>query len=276
MNSIPNKVNSRLPTLFIPHGGGPCFFMYWTMGPPNTWQKMEEWLRELGTRCSEAKTILVVSGHWEESVVTVQSGGRPPLLFDYYGFPPHTYKLQWPAPGEPKIAERVKELLNAAGIVSKADRVRGFDHGVFIPMKVMFPDAAIPTLQLSLDASLDSATHLAIGRALEPLRDEGVLIIGSGMSFHNMQAMMMPGSALDASRAFDDWLVHACEKDATQRNDLLSHWAQAPHARDSHPREEHLLPLMVAAGAANEDTGQRIFNDQVMGVEVSAFQFGHF
>ena len=142
------------------------------------------------------RALLVVSGHWLEPVVTVHSGEHPPLLFDYYGFPPHTYALTWPAPGAPPIAARIRELLAEAGIPSREDATRGFDHGAFVPLKVAFPDAAIPTLQLSLDASLDPATHLRLGRALAPLRKEGVLIVGSGMSFHNMSALMRPGAAL--------------------------------------------------------------------------------
>lgn len=265
---------TRLPTLFIPHGGGPCFFMDWTMGPPDTWDRMKTWLQRLGETFRDVRTVLVVSGHWEAPVVTVQTSARPPLLFDYAGFPRETYELTWPAPGAPAVAARVRALLEAAGIPSRGDSDRGFDHGVFIPLKVAFPEARIPTVQLSLDASLDAATHLNIGRALAPLRDEGVLIVGSGMSFHNMGAMLRPGAALDASRAFDVWLCGVCEGDPADRSAALARWTEAPRARDSHPREEHLLPLMVAAGAGADEPGRRILQDHVMGADVSAFQFG--
>ena len=266
--------STRLPTLFIPHGGGPCFFMDWTMGPPDTWDRMRAWLHALGETFRDVRALLVISGHWEERVVTVQSGARPPLLFDYDGFPPETYALTWPAPGAPAVAARVRALLEAAGIPSRDDPDRGFDHGVFIPLKVAFPDATIPTVQLSLDASLDAAAHVAIGRALAPLREDGVLIVGSGMSFHNLRAMMRPDGALEASRAFDAWLGEVCEGEPASRGPSLARWSAAPRARDCHPREEHLLPLMVAAGAAGDEPGRRIFRDQVMGAEVSAFQFG--
>ncbi len=265
---------NRLPTLFIPHGGGPCFFMKWSMGPPDTWDRMAAWLRSLKGRYAGAKAILVVSAHWEEPVVTVQTNEHPPLFFDYYGFPPHTYELKWPAPGSPTLARRVQDLLASASIESREDRERGFDHGVFIPLKVAFPTPSLPTIQLSLHASLDAAAHLAIGRALSPLRDEGVLIVGSGMSFHNMQAMMNPGSSLEQSCTFDTWLEHACTASSTTRSAQLARWTDAPSARFCHPREEHLLPLMVAAGAAENETGRKVFEDVVMGAKVSAFEFG--
>src|SRR5205823_2443749 len=161
--------------LYIPHGGGPCFFMEWTMGPPDTWDRMAAWLRRIaGTLPEKPKALLVVSAHWEEEVPTVTTSPAPALLFDYYGFPKSTYELTWPAPGSPDLAKRVRDLLGGAGIESRADDARGFDHGVFVPLKVAFPEANIPTVQLSLRAGLDPAEHIAIGRALAPLRDEGV------------------------------------------------------------------------------------------------------
>jgi aromatic ring-opening dioxygenase catalytic subunit (LigB family) len=260
----------RLPTLFIPHGGGPCFFMEWTQGPPDTWNRMADWLRGLPAALPEApRALLVISGHWEAPVPTVTTNAQPPLVYDYYGFPPHTYELKWPAPGAPELASRVIELLGDA----KADPARGFDHGVFIPLKVAYPDPKIPTVQLSMQAGLDPAAHLAMGRALAPLRDQGVLIVGSGMSYHNMQGFFRP-SSLKKSEAFDGWLAETVSADPKTREDRLTHWTAAPHARDVHPREEHLVPLFVAAGAAGDDRGAQVFRDQVMGVVVSAAQFG--
>jgi aromatic ring-opening dioxygenase catalytic subunit (LigB family) len=263
----------RMPTLYIPHGGGPCFFMDWTMGPPDTWARMAGWLRGLRTSVPSPRALLVVSGHWEAPVPTVTSAAAPPLIYDYSGFPPHTYQLGWPAPGWPELAARVVSLLGGAGVPSRADPERGFDHGVFIPLKVAFPDANVPTVQLSLRTGLDPAEHIAIGRALLPLRDEGVLILGSGMSYHNMRAFMTPRARPDSER-FDTWLAEAVAMDPTQRDAALTAWAGAPSARESHPREEHLLPLMVAAGAAGEDHGKQVFRDEVMGAVVSAVQFG--
>lgn len=160
---------AKLPTLYIPHGGGPCFFMDWTLGPADTWNRMAAWLRGLPASLPAPPTaILVISAHWEECVPTVLASQAPPLLFDYYGFPAHTYALTWPAPGSPDLAARVQGLLTAAGIPSGRELHRGFDHGVFVPLKVAFPAAQVPTVQLSLRADLDAAAHLAIGRALAP------------------------------------------------------------------------------------------------------------
>ena len=260
----------RQPTWFIPHGGGPCFFMDWTMGPPDTWNRMADWLRALPASLpAPPRALLVISGHWETPAPMVTASAKPPLVYDYYGFPPHTYELQWPAPGAPELAARVVELLGDA----KAEPTRGFDHGVFIPLKVAIPDAHIPTVQLSMRADLDPAAHLAMGRALAPLRDQGVLIVGSGMSYHNMQGFMRPRS-LAKSEAFDAWLAETIAADPKTRDQRLIHWAEAPHARDCHPREEHLVPLFVAAGAAGDDRGTQAFRDQVMGVVVSAARFG--
>ncbi len=264
----------RMPTLYIPHGGGPCFFMEWTMGPKDTWDRMAAWLREVaGSLPEPPKSLLVISGHWETDIPTVTTAPAPPLLFDYKGFPKHTYELEWPAPGSPALAARVRELLSGAGIESGADAARGFDHGVFVPLKVAFPDAKIPTVQLSLQLDLDPATHIAIGRALAPLRDAGVLILGSGMSYHNMRGFMT-GSGREDSEQFDGWLAEAIAKPADERDRALVEWRKAPAAAASHPREEHLLPLMVAAGAAGSDLGERVLRDEPMGVVVSAFRFG--
>jgi aromatic ring-opening dioxygenase catalytic subunit (LigB family) len=264
----------KQPAIYLPHGGGPCFFMKWTMGPPDTWDRMAAWLRDLPQSLPERPSaLLVVSAHWEAEVPTVTSAPAPPLFYDYYGFPPETYQLAWPAPGSPDLAARVRQRLGEAGIESAADARRGFDHGVFVPLKVSYPEPTIPTVQLSLRAGLDPAAHLAVGRALAPLRDEGVLIVGSGMSYHNMRGFMAPGSR-DVSARFDDWLASAVTAEPRERDEALAAWARAPMARECHPREEHLLPLMVAAGAAGADRGERVLRDEVMGVVVSAVRFG--
>jgi aromatic ring-opening dioxygenase catalytic subunit (LigB family) len=272
---------SRLPTLFIPHGGGPCFFMDWD--PPDTWKRMAEYLRSMpGEVGARPKALLVVSGHWEEKVATIQNNPAPALLYDYYGFPPSTYQIKFPAPGAPEVSARVGELLKAAGIPHAYDNTRGFDHGVFIPLKVAFPHADVPIVQLSLLASMDPAEHIRIGQALSPLRDEGVLIIGSGMSYHNMRTLMgsMRGGANGrgpdpGSERFDNWLEEALTgKTPEARIAALSAWDKAPAARDAHPREEHLLPLHVAVGAAGGDPGRRTLKDVVMGAVESAYRFG--
>ena len=250
--------------------------MEWTIGPPDTWRKMAAWLGQLGASVgTRPKAAVVVSGHWEAEDFTVTSGAHPPLLYDYSGFPPATYALEYPAPGSPALAERVIGLLGQqAGIRARSDAQRGFDHGVFIPFKVIYPQADVPLVQLSLKAGLDPAAHLRAGRALEPLRKEGVLIAGSGMSYHNMRGLMSGGVLADSDR-FDTWLTRAaCAPAAPAREEMLEQWALAPAARSAHPREEHLLPLMVAAGAAAEDLGRKVFTDRVIGATVSAFRFG--
>lgn len=257
------------PSLFIPHGGGPCFFM---PDPRGTWTRMEAYLRSLPSSLpGRPRAILVVSGHWEERAFSFTGAEQPSLVFDYYGFPPETYRLTWPAPGAPWLAERGAALLRAAGLPAAIDTARGFDHGVFIPLKVAFPAADIPVVQMSLHASLDPALHLAAGKALAPLRDEGILILGSGMSFHNLRAMGDPRVAAP-SREFDSWLTAAAEAAPAARELELANWGDAPWARLCHPREEHLLPLMVAAGASAEG-GKQDYGELVLGGAVSAYRF---
>ena len=268
---------ARLPTLFIPHGGGPCFFMDPMPGmPPDTWDRMAAYLRSIPRAIGQQpKAVLVISGHWECEQATVLNTGNYELLYDYYGFPEHTYSLTYPARGSVAVADRVRELLGQAGIETDEEHERGLDHGVFIPFKLIYPDADIPVVQLSLLHSLDPAAHFALGRALAPLRDEGVLIVGSGLSYHNLREFFMPVPAADAAAAnFDRWLRDAATAPPAERERLLMNWRQAPNARDCHPRSEHLIPLMVAAGAAAEDAGHVAYNDKVLGKSVSGFQFG--
>ncbi len=261
---------SRLPTLYLPHGGGPCFFM--DFGPGDPWGPLARWLAAFPSALPAVpRAILVISAHWEAPVPTLLTAPNPPLLFDYYGFPPHTYQLTWPAPGASFLVPRVRQLLDAAGIPSAEDPTRGYDHGVFVPLKVSFPNAEIPTLQLSLRQGLDPAAHQALGRALAPLRDEGVLILGSGLSFHNMQ-MFQTAQAMPVSERFDAWLAETVTADVPERTERLNAWASV--GRLAHPREEHLLPLMVVAGAAGHDRGTIPFRGPMMGALVSAVQFG--
>jgi aromatic ring-opening dioxygenase catalytic subunit (LigB family) len=263
----------RQPALFIPHGGGPCFFMEWTWGPADTWARTQRFLEGLtGTLPERPKAILVVSGHWEEAAFTAGAAPEPKLIFDYGGFPEHTYRLTWPAPGEPGLAGRVMGLLKDAGLPAALSPTRGFDHGVFVPLKVAFPEAEIPVVPLSLAASLDPALHLAAGRALAPLRDDGVLIVASGMSFHNLRGYFQPETATRA-RAFDAWLTGAVESPGGERDALLGDWRKAPFASYAHPREEHLIPLLVAAGAGGGAAGKRIFSDEPMGAAIGAYRF---
>jgi aromatic ring-opening dioxygenase catalytic subunit (LigB family) len=243
---------------------------------PHLWDKLATYLKDLGASLpEEPRAILAVSGHWEESVVTVNTAPHPPMLFDYYGFPPHTYELSYPAPGSPDVAAHVLEVLQSAGIPNGSDTERGFDHGVFVPFLLAFPEARIPVIQISLHHGLNAQNHLRIGQALEPLRDEGILIIGSGMSFHNLRAMFVEDPRItEASVQFDQWLSHAATAAPAERQSLLANWQAAPYAEFCHPRPEHLLPLMVAAGAGGNDVGSHDYSDMLMGKAVSGFRFG--
>jgi aromatic ring-opening dioxygenase catalytic subunit (LigB family) len=264
-----------LPCCYIPHGGGPCFFMDWELGPADTWDRMAAFLRGLLAGLPERpRALLVISAHWEADPIRLNGSPRPELIYDYYGFPPHTYELRYPAPGDPALAAHIAELLGAAGVEALLDPDHGLDHGVFIPGLLIRPEADLPIVQLSLHPDLDPARHLALGAALAPLRREGVLILGSGMSYHNMAVLMQQPQRNPAGDAFDAWLAETCALPRLQRDRRLITWAEAPGARDAHPREEHLVPLHVVAGAAGEDRGACIYRDRVLGAPVAAFAFG--
>jgi aromatic ring-opening dioxygenase catalytic subunit (LigB family) len=241
------------------------------------WQPMQDYLAGLIASLPERpKAILLVSGHWETADFTVHTGDRPDLLFDYYGFPAHTYKLRWDAPGAPDVARRAADLLREAGFATSEEAARGWDHGVFIPMKVALPDADIPLAQLSLRADLDPATHIAAGQALAPLRDEGVLIVGSGLSFHNLRSRAFEPAVVEAAAQQWDLALSDAVTDADpeRRAARVADWLSLPHARFAHPREEHLLPLMIALGAGGEDAATMTHRSRVFGWTVSGYQFG--
>jgi Uncharacterized conserved protein len=199
---------------------------------------------------------------------------QPSLIYDYSGFPAHTYRLEYPVPGDPQLARRLATLIAGHGQPADVDPDRGLDHGVFIPLKLVFPDADIPVVQLSLRADMDPAAHIEAGRALAGLRDEGVLVVGSGMSFHNMRGYGDPRFSPIAAE-FDAWLTATVESGPAERERRLREWTQAPHARLCHPprAEEHLLPLLVAAGAGTGGRGRRIYSEQVLETTLSAFRF---
>lgn len=268
--------SNRLPTYAISHGGGPWPWIKDLL--PVDMSKLEAALQAIPDEIGVTpRAILMVSAHWEESEFTIQTHPNPPMVYDYGGFPDFTYEIQYPAPGSPEVGARIGELLREAGITAREDANRGFDHGVYAPLYPIYPDAEVPVLQLSLRRGLDPAEHLAVGRALAPLRDEGVLIVGSGLpSFHDLSAFGSPASEAP-SREFDGWLTEAVvEHTGEERNVLLEKWEQAPRARQAHPREEHLIPLMVAVGAAEDDLGARHYYETgVFGYATSSgYRFG--
>ncbi|MDB5893267.1 MAG: dioxygenase [Rhodoferax sp.] len=249
----------RMPAMYLPHGGGPSFFMAGERR--ERYRATEEFLRSVPSLLpATPSAILIVTAHWETAVPSFTGAERPGLIYDYHGFPPETYALTYPAPGDPALAARAAELVRQAGLPAAVDPAYGWDHGVFIPLKVMFPDAAVPVVAMSLQHSLAPALHCALGAALQGLRDEGVLVIGAGMSYHNLRDF---AAAAPASFAFHDWLDGALAGTRAERTGRLAKWQQAPGGRASHPREEHLLPLMVASGAGSDQPARRLWRGSV-------------
>ncbi|MBL8950345.1 MAG: dioxygenase [Myxococcaceae bacterium] len=263
----------RMPVAFVPHAGGPITHVELGFPEEETAAFARYWrsLRELPR--TPPKAVLAVSAHWERPSPTVMSASRPPMFYDYGGFPPEAYQLTWPSPGAPELAGRVRDLLGKSGFSTDADPVRGYDHGTFTPLKQTYPDADVPVIQLSLVRGLDAAQHVAMGRALAPLRDEGVFIVGSGDTFHNMGAFGR-GGVLERSREFDGWLTALVTGPADARDRGLERWVEGPNARFCHPREEHLIPLMVVAGAAGADVGVKTFTGEFMGSQQTGYHFG--
>jgi aromatic ring-opening dioxygenase catalytic subunit (LigB family) len=263
-----------LPTYFISHGGGPWPWLKKEM--PGVYDRLEDALKEMPRQLGVTpKAVLVVSGHWEERDFTVMSSPAPPMIYDYSGFPEFTYRIKYPAPGSPEVAARIQELLRGAGFAAPADDRRGFDHGAFAPLASIYPEANVPVLQLSIRSDYDPEAHLAVGRALAPLRREGVLIVGSGLSYHNLRMLGPQGRA--PSHEFDAWLTGAvCASTSQERNTKLLDWSNAPSARLAHPDEDHLIPLMVVVGAAEAETGERVYHEDSFfgGVAVSSYRFG--
>jgi aromatic ring-opening dioxygenase catalytic subunit (LigB family) len=266
-------MSTKMPVAFLPHGGGPVTHVELGMPKAEVEALGRYWRSVRGLLPSPPKALLVVSAHWEEPVPTVMSSPRPPMLYDYGGFPPEAYAITWPAPGDPALAARVRQLLANAGFATAEDPERGFDHGTFTPLKQTFPEAEVPVVQLSLVRGLDAAQHLAVGRALGPLRDEGVFIVGSGDTFHNMREFFS-GQPYERSLQFDEWLKAAVTAGAAERDEKLRDWTAGPFARYCHPREEHLIPLMVIAGAAGSDTGAITWSGTFMGTQQTGFHFG--
>jgi aromatic ring-opening dioxygenase catalytic subunit (LigB family) len=263
---------SKMPVYFVSHGGGPWPYIE---SMRKQFAKTAHELESLPGRLPEKpQAVLVITGHWEAAQFTVSTAAHPPMVYDYGGFPEHTYHIQYPAPGSPALAGRVKQLLAAADFPAEQDAHRGFDHGTFVPLVLMYPNADVPVVMLSMKSTYDPAEHIRVGQALSSLRDEGVLIMGSGMTYHNMSGFGRNGAA-DVAEAFQSFLVSAItQPDWRVRNDRLVHWEHAAGARLAHPREDHLIPLMVAAGAAGEDVGRETFVDRVFNVPTASYEFG--
>ena len=269
-------MSGRLPTFYLTHGGGP--WPYMSGEARLSHRKLEESLRELPRQLSQKpQAILVVSGHWEERDFAVMGAAAPGMIYDFGGFPEELYRIRYPALGSPRTAGRALALIQQAKLTAHLDPGRGFDHGTYSLLAVCYPEADVPVLQVSLRADYDPEAHLKLGRALAPLRDEGILIIGSGSSYHNLRRFFERRGRRPDSGQFDAWLRDTL-LDATpaQRSERLLEWARAPAAREAHPREEHLMPLHVAVGAAEEEPGRVIYGqeDFLGTITLSSYRFG--
>ena len=263
------KSESKGRISYLSHGGGPLPIL----GDAGH-AAMVEFMQQLPSQINKPDAILVISAHWEESTATLMGAQNPAMFYDYYGFPEQAYKITYPAPGSPELAEKIAGLLKKNNIPAHVDLQRGFDHGLFIPLKLMYPQADIPSLQLSLLRGLNPAAHLALGRALRELMNENILVIGSGFSFHNMGAFSWGGrnDPDPANDAFQDWLKEVCTGPLTQseREKRLVEWEKAPSARYCHPREEHLLPLHVCLGISDKPA-KVVFDDLILNKRAVAF-----
>lgn len=264
----------RLPVFYLSHGGGPWPYLD---GPMRlAFHGLEVSLKALLPALEvQPRAFLVITAHWETPSLRISSAAKPEMLYDYSGFPEHTYHVKYPAPGNPELAGRLNALLASAGFEAALDAERGFDHGTFSLLEVMRPEADIPVVQLSIRQDYDPAFHIALGRVLSSLRYEGVLIIGSGFSFHNLAALNASGAVPSAQ--FDGWLRDALlGRGAADREQALLAWERAPSARFAHPREDHLIPLMVAAGAGEDSNCELAYHeDDLFGnISASSFRFG--
>lgn len=260
---------NKAQIVYFCHGGGPLPIL-----GDASHKAMVDFMLKLPGRLSKPEAIIVISAHWEEGEATLLGSRNPSMLYDYYGFPDEAYKISYPAPGSPELANRIVGLLNNNNIPASIDLQRGFDHGLFIPLKIMYPKADIPSLQLSLLKGLNPAAHITLGKALRELMHENILVIGSGFSFHNMRAFSWQGinGPDPANDAFQNWLIEVCTGLISQpeREQRLVEWQKAPSARYCHPREEHLLPLHVCVGMVDKPA-TLIFDNYILGKRGVAF-----
>ena len=257
-----------LPSLFLSHGAPTL---------PLTDTPARTYLQQLGHTLARPKAILVISAHWETAVPTVNAVDSNETIHDFGGFPRALYDLRYPAPGSPGLAARVADHLRAAGFDCNIDKQRGLDHGAWVPLLLMYPQADIPVLQLSVQPHLGPEHHLRVGQALASLRDEGVLIVGSGSFTHDLSEFRGHGpndAAPDWVNSFADWFDVALTKGQT--GELIDYRRRAPFATKNHPTEEHLLPLYAALGAAGENaSAERLHASatySVLRMDVYAFQ----
>lgn len=256
----------KVQGVYLSHGGGPLPLL----GEPSH-EKMVTFFKQLPEKLNRPEVILVISAHWETTSPAVIGSAEPGLYYDYYGFPPETYVLNHPLKTDLALVKRLIKIFESEGHTLHPVTNRGYDHGVFIPLMLMYPEADIPVVQLALGHSLKSDEHLALGKILSTLKDESILILGSGFSFHNLKAFRFDeGTTVDSDNdAFQNWLIQTMCHDVNPEEGLLA-WDQAPFARYCHPREEHLLPLHVVYGAM-QSPAQCIFDDYIAGKRAVMF-----
>ena len=263
--------STQITTAYISHGGGPLPLLEMqsseAVARPNYHREMIDVLTALSEEIPKPNAIVVVSAHWEARKINVTTNANPTLIYDYYGFPEEAYSIRYDARGEPNLATSIVDGLNRKGINASGNGTRGFDHGMFIPLSIMYPDADIPVVQLSLAADLNAAKHVALGEALRDILAayhsmDRILVLGSGSSFHNMKGFFDNSDvALERARNFNAWLqdtLHSSAYSESERKDCLIAWFKGSDARYAHPREEHLLPLHVCYGLNNRAADKAI------------------
>jgi len=263
-------MTNKHQVLFLSHGGGPMPLL-----GDEGHAEMVACLQKIAKNLKKPSAILLISAHWEESIATITAGINPPLIYDYFGFPKESYEITYPCSGEPLLANQVHDLLENAGISAELDQNRGFDHGLFVPLKIMFSNADIPCVQLSLNNNLSAVEHLDMGRALYDLDYSNLLVIGSGFSFHNMKEFFAPETSESRAKNeyFEAWLLETCSSTdikEEEREQRLIQWEKAPYARFCHPREEHLLPLHVCYGLAQTSSSE-YFELQILNKKSSMY-----
>ncbi|MBX3461335.1 MAG: dioxygenase [Planctomycetes bacterium] len=263
-----------LPVVFVSHGA-PTLAV--DVGDPT-----HAFLSALGRELPLPRAIIVISAHWEDDVFAVTGAERLSTIHDFSGFPAELYDIRYEPPGDPALAARIAGLIAGAGLPSRVDPARGLDHGAWVPLMLAYPAADIPVVQVSLRRGLDAAQHIALGRALAPLRKDH-LIIASGSAVHNLRMLdwaAMGQPAQDAASApwaaaFEDWLRETMALSGVPRQSRLAEWESAPEARRAHAREEHLIPLHVAAGAGGDEPAALVHQSWQMGnLSLSAWRLG--
>lgn len=261
----------KAPVLFLSHGAGPCFF-YSSKG--SAFEDIDcnsdaaKWYKNVSKKHNlKPKAIVIASAHWEtKDTVCVQTKPNPGLYFDYSGFPESTYKLSWKAKGSKALSEKIMKLLKAAGIKCAPDNKRGYDHGAFVPGKLVFPEPTVPVVQISILSSLNAGEHFRLGQALSSLRTEGILLLGSGQVTHGR-------TNLEQTKAFVKWVTGVLESDLLSNEDrvstLCNFLKEGPFARQAHPRTEHFMPLLFCLGAAGGDVAKKIYDLYVLGGSMS-------